>query len=132
MQDIAVNLVVAPQGKDFAKTNIKLVTDMVVKTILNNKDWDKVGKGLKLPLSDKIFHPYGTQQILPIRGMAEVTHKAKAGATTKTLVYVKNSNTEDTLLGKMDARRLGIIEVQVEGRSEEVQVPWVKQTKCMK
>ena len=61
--------------------------------------------------------------------MAEVTHKAKAGATTKTLVYVKNSNTEGSLLGKMDARRLGIIEVHVEGGSEEVQVPWVKQTK---
>ena len=57
MQGIAVNLAVAPQGRDFAKTNIKLVTDTVVKTILNNKDWDEVGKGLKLKPSDKRFHP---------------------------------------------------------------------------
>ena len=108
-----MNLAVAPQGKDFAKTNIKLVTDMVVKTILNNKDWDKVGKGLNLRPLDKRFRPYGTQQMLQIRGMAEVTLRAKAGATTKTVVYVNNSNTKDSLLGEMDAKRLGIIEVCV-------------------
>ena len=41
--------------------------------------------------------------------MPEVILWAKAGATTKTVVYVNNSNTEDSLMCEMDAMRLGIM-----------------------
>ena len=59
----------------------------------------------------------------------EVTLRAKAGLTTKTVVYVNNSNTENSLLNEMDAKRMGIIEVRVEGSSKEVKIHWEKQTK---
>ena len=60
--------------------------------------------------------------------MGEVTLRAKAGLTTKTVVYVNNSNTENSLLNKMDAKRLSIIEVCVERSSKEVKINWLKQT----
>ena len=84
---------------------------------------------VKLQPLDKRFHPYGTRQALSIRGMGEVTLRAKAGLTTKTVVYVNNSNTENSLLNEMDAKRMGIIEVRVEGSSKEVKIHWEKQTK---
>ena len=68
---------------------------------------------VKLQPSDKRFQLYGTRQALSIRGMGEVTLRAKAGLTTKTVVYVNISNTDNSLLNKMDARRLGIIEVRI-------------------
>ena len=37
-------------------------------------------------------------------------------------VYVNDSETEESLLGEKDAERLGIIQVQVRGGSEAVEV----------
>ena len=100
VQGIAVNLAGAPRGREFTKSSIKLVRAMgVQKTILNNKDGNMVGKWFKLRPLDKRFHPYGTRQTLPIRGMTKVTLWAKAGV------------------------------MRVEGICEEVEVRQVKQTK---
>ena len=66
------------------------------------------------------FRPYGTDGQLPIRGRAKVQLKAKAGATITTYVFLNDSDRDSSLLGKEDAVRLGIVEVNLAGAASEV------------
>ena len=103
-------------------TTIKLATDTGVrKTILSRTDWEKIKPGCKLIGTKLNFRPYGTKVRLPILGRAKVQLQAQAGATTTTYVYVNDDDKDSSLLGEKDALRLGIIRINLEGASEEVE-----------
>ena len=72
------------------------------------------------------FRPWGTDQKLPVRGRAKVQLRAQAGATITTYIYINDDDRDDSLLGKSDAIRLGIVKLNLEGDSEEVVVNRVK------
>ena len=65
------------------------------------------------------FRPYGTSVRLPVMGKVKVTLKARAGAKINTTVYVVKDQ-EESLLGKKDGRRLGIITIDPEGLEEAI------------
>ena len=60
------------------------------------------------------FRPYGTAATLPVMGKATVRLRARAGATIKTTVFVNNGK-ENSLLGKSDAVRLGVVVIDIRG-----------------
>ena len=129
VQGIRVTLAAAACGKELTEARFRPLTDMGVwRTIINKKDWQKVGDGAKFRPTMLKFRPYGTRQFLPILGQAKLTLQAEVGATIDREVYVNNSKTEESLLGE-DAEQLGIIQVQVQGGSEAVEVRRVRQNK---
>ena len=65
--------------------------------------------------TSKGFRPYGTAYKLPIIGRAHVTLTAEAGAKISTWVYVVKDKKEQSLLGKDDGERLGIIKAESQG-----------------
>ena len=65
------------------------------------------------------FRPYGTSYTLPVLGKAKVVLKCRAGAKVNTMVYVMRGQSE-SLLGKLDGQKLGIISIVPEGVAEEV------------
>ena len=66
------------------------------------------------------FRPYGTAYHLPIKGKAKVTPQAENGAEIETWIYVVNDKNEQSLLGKADAIRLGIVQLNLNGAETEV------------
>ena len=103
------------------EVSIRPVTDTgVKKTILCKSDWNKISKyGQVLKTSTK-FSPYGTSIQLPIQGKAKVWLRAQAGAVIATHVYINDDDSENSLLGKKDAQRLGIVKINLRGSREEV------------
>ena len=94
----------------------------VSKSLVSEKDWNKLTtKSSKLRLmKNRInFRPYGTDYTLPVVGKAKVTLKCRAGARINTTVYVV-SGQEESLLGKKDGQRLGIISISPDGLAEKV------------
>ena len=57
---------------------------------------------------------------LPIIGRAHVELTAEAGARIRTWVYVVKDKKEQSLLGKNDGERLGIIKLNPQGATAEV------------
>ena len=70
--------------------------------------------------TSKGFRPYGTAYKLPIIGQAHVTLTAEAGASITTWVYIVKDHKEQSLLGKGDGERLGIIKLNPKGAAAEV------------
>ena len=94
----------------------------VSKTLLAETDWLRMKKkspNLKLRKNMIKFRPYGTSVRLPVMGKAKVVLKARAGAKINTTVYVVKDQ-EESLLGKKDGRRLGIITIDPEGLEEAI------------
>ena len=54
-------------------------------------------------------------------GRADVMLQARAGATIRTTVYVNNNSTDNSLLGKKDTLRLGIVSMNTRGQEREVE-----------
>ena len=95
-------------------TMMNLATDTgVSKTVLNRPDWVKVRSGCKFVKTSKRFRPYGTAYHLPIKGKSEVYLTSENGARIKTWVYVNDDPREQSLLGERDARRLGIVHLNL-------------------
>ena len=129
-QGIRVTLAAAALGREVTGARFRPLTDTGVRrTIINMKDWRKVGEGAKIRPTTLKFRPYGTRHFLPILGRAKMTLQAEAGATINTEVYVNDSETEESLLGEKDAERLGIIQVRIRGGSEAVEVRRVRQNR---
>ena len=119
---IQAKLVAQGISKDGPKGDLSLATDTgISKTVLNRIDWAKIKDGCKFVKTSKRFRPYGTQYHLPIKGKAFVELTAENGATIDTWVYVNNDPKEQSLLGERDARRLGIVKLNVKGEKEAVQ-----------
>ena len=70
--------------------------------------------------TSKRFRPYGTHYHLPIKGKALVTLTAERGASVSTWVYVNDDAKEQSLLGELDARKLGIVKLNLKGEAEAV------------
>ena len=70
--------------------------------------------------TSKRFRPYGTAYHLPIKGKAKVTLQAENSAEIETWIYVVNDKNEQSLLGKADAIRLGIVQLILKGAETEV------------
>ena len=88
--------------------------------MINRPDWVKVRSGCKFVKTSKRFRPYGTAYHLPIKGKSEVYLTSENGARIKTWVYVNDDPREQSLLGERDARRLGIVHLNLKGAEKEV------------
>ena len=100
---------------------LDLITDTgISKTLLNSTDWHQIKNSCKFVKTSKRFRPYGTTYHLPIKGKAKVILKSMNGAQIETWVYVVDDKKEQSLLGKEDAMRLGIVTIQLNGAKEEV------------
>ena len=111
----------AAMEDDSHECSIKPITDTgVKKTILCKSDWAKIAKYGQVLKTSTRFRPYGTSVQLPIRGKAKVYLKAQAGAVIATYVYISEDDSETSLLGKHDAERLGIVQINSRGSREEV------------
>ena len=100
---------------------MKLITDSgVSKTLINFNDWLAIKSQTELVRTSKGFRPYGTAYKLPIIGRAHVTLTAEAGASITTWVYIVKDRKEQSLLGKGDGERLGIIKLNPKGAAAEV------------
>ena len=105
----------------------------VKRNLVNWTDWKKIS-GTATPVhTSRRFVPYGVKKELPVRAKAQVTLKAARGARVETEVFIVESNEVETLLGRDDALRLGIIQLCPEGqkKAKEVweQVAWLKLSK---
>ena len=111
---------------------MNMATDTGVnKTIMNYKDFEKIKKSCGIVKTSKKFRPYGTPVSLNILGKAKVTMKAEAGAEISTWIYIHKSNTEKSLLGERDARRLGIVTLNLKGSTEEIELDDEESVKCI-
>ena len=72
--------------------------------------------------TSKRFRPYGTSYHLPIKGKAKVAVTCENGASITTWVCVNDDPKEQSLLGKADVRRLGIVHLNPKGAEKEVEL----------
>ena len=96
----------------------------VTKTLLAEEDWEKLktkNGSIKLKKNRIKFKPYGTNIVLPVIGRAKVVLQCQAGAEVKTMVYVVRDQKE-SLLGRRDGQKLGIIMIKPEGKAAEQQI----------
>ena len=95
----------------------------VRKTLISELIWKKmqkkeVGQSLKLKKCNTKFRPYGTREYLPVMGRSKCKMQAEAGATINTMVYVLKGQ-EQPLLGLADAKRLGILTMDMKGAAQK-------------
>ena len=105
-----------------AKLGVRWTADSgVSRSLLSEEDWSRwkaKNPALKLRENRTNFRPYGTSYTLPMLGKAKVVLKSRAGAKVDTMVYVVRGQSE-SLLGKLDGQKLGIISIAPEGDTEE-------------
>ena len=124
--DSSITAKIEVQGMLPFNTNdktLEMSTDTgVKKTIVSYNDWQKIKRSCGIVKTSKKFRPYGTPLSLNILGKARVTMKAEAGAEIETWVYIHKSSSEKSLLGEKDARRLGIVILNLKGADKEVEL----------
>ena len=109
--------------KDDPKGDLSLATDTgISKTVLNLIDWAKIKEGCKVVKTSKRFRPYGTQYHLSIKGKALVELAAENGVTIDTWVYVNNHPKEQSILGKRNIRKIGVVKLNIKGEKEAVEL----------
>ena len=101
----------------------KWLADSGVKRTLmleaSSLEMNKENTGLVLNRTRVKFKPYGTQVILPVKGRCKVVLKNENGGSKNSMVYVVAGQPE-SLLGKMDAEALVILQINVKGGTAEV------------
>ena len=75
-------------------------------------------QGVKAVSTTRKSVGYGADTELPIRAMVKVTIQSKRGAVIQTCVYIMEDPEAESLLGRDDAIRLGIITLDLEGNSK--------------
>ena len=119
-------------GEGGNKAGLRWIADSGVnRSLVSEEHWNKLkdrNPSLKLRKTKINFRPYGTTYRLPVLGKAKVVLKCREGAKVNTTVYVIRGYSE-SLLGKRDGQKLGIIAIKPEGVAEEVRkiMPVVKQ-----
>ena len=122
-----VEMVMIDRGRQSSAKKVKLLVDSgVKKTLINEEIWKKMrkkagGQDLKLKKCETKFRPYGTKEYLPVMGRSKCRMKAEAGATIHSMVYVIRG-IEQPLLGKRDAQRMGIIQMNMKGAEQKVDI----------
>ena len=120
-QSILAKIHVTGPIDGFPTQAVDFATDTgISKTVVTRNDWFKIRESCKFVKTSKKFRPYGTHYHLPIKGKALVTMTAERGAAINTWVYVCDDAKEQSLLGEMDARRLGIVKLNLKGEVAEV------------
>ena len=115
-ENIIAKIKMAAMEGDSREVSIQPVTDTgVKKTILCKSDWDKIGRYGRVVKTDTKFRPYGTSVQLPILGKPKVYLRAQAGAVIATHIYISKVDNETSLLGKINAERLGIVKINLRG-----------------
>ena len=100
---------------------ISLATDTgISKTLLISCDSNRIKECCRFAKTSKRFRPHGTAYHLPIKGKAKITLQAENGAEIETWIYVVNNKNEQSLFGKADAIRLGIVQLNLKGAETEV------------
>ena len=94
----------------------------VKRNLLNRKDWLRVAGTTTATQTNKRFTPYGMNTQLPIHSKATVSLQAKNGAKVETEVFIVESEHVDSLLGRDDGIRLGIIKLCPEGQKRAKQI----------
>ena len=74
----------------------------------------QINQNLKLRRAKTVFRPYGTKYSLPVMGKMKVRLQCKAGAKSKSTMYVVRGK-QESLLGRVDCEKLGIITIKREG-----------------
>ena len=116
-----VKVTVKDKGTLAQTTQVKFLVDSGVnKTLISEKVWNVIRdrSGQKAPGLKRCttqFRPYGTKQYLPILGRSKCILQAQAGYSIQSMVYVVRGE-EQCLLGKEDAKKLGIIDLNMQGR----------------
>ena len=93
----------------------------ISKTLLNSCDWNKIEECCRFVKTSKRFRPYGTAYHLLIKVKAKVTLQARNGAEIETWICAVNDRNDQSLLGKADAIRLGIVQLNLRGRNGSCQ-----------
>ena len=73
----------------------------------------------ELEETQTMFRPYGTKQHLPVVGKITTTLTTISGAKVEAEVYVIDAPGIEPLLGDIDAKELGILIINKEGRNAE-------------
>ena len=113
-------------GSASRSADLKLVVDTGVnRTLIAEEMWLqlKPGKGLrkpKLKKARKRFIPYGTNQRLVCLGRSKVSLEVEAGARITTIAYVMRGTDSESLLGRVDAKKLGVVSIDLKGAGEVV------------
>ena len=103
-----------------------LIVSDVHKTLLSEKDWDKVKqmrgkKTAKLTACHTRFLPFGTNLKLPIMGRSKCSLKAACDRRISTVIYVVKGESQ-SLLGLEDGKALGVISINPDGQNMQEQV----------
>ena len=102
---------------------MELTVDSGVKrNLLNWQDWLKIEGTTKAVQTDRRFTPYGMKEELPVRAKAAVTLAARNGAKVETEVFIVESGEVDSLLGRDDGIRLGIIKLCPDGEKKAIEI----------
>ena len=86
------------------------------------------GRRPRLKKTKRKFVPFGKKEELTCLGRSKVKLRAVAGATIRSMVYVIR-DVEESLMGRLDALRLGLVTVRKEGAQEEQVARVDQQTK---
>ena len=105
------------------RQEIEFTVDSGVKrNLINWSDWLKISNTTTPCTTTRRFTPYGITDELPIKNKASVTMKAANGATVDTEVFIVESQEVDSLLGRDDGIRMGIIKLCPEGEKKAIKI----------
>ena len=106
------------------KTKVKWTTDSGVrKSLLSEKHFGLMlykNPEIKLRSTRTRFRPYSTKSMVPLLGCCNIKLRNEMGKAITTTVYV-TEHEKESLLGKEDAIKLGILKISPKGEPEDAQ-----------
>ena len=97
-------------------TSMKMRVDSgCKKTLIPEKDFRKLANTTRLFKSKVKLRPYGTKDLLKVKGRAKIELTTTSGATSEQLVYVIEGGYTEPLLGLEASLELGVLEIHPEG-----------------
>jgi hypothetical protein len=122
---VTMDIQAVDKGQHMERLEFKpLVDSGVHKTLISEADWKvmkKKNKSLRIKKCRVKFTPYQTKEGLQMLGRTKAILRAAGGATVNTIVYVVRGSGQ-SLLGLKDGENLGIIEINPEGKTDQVVV----------
>ena len=125
---LKVNFIPCKNGQDEIEmieveangTSLKMRVDSgCKKTLIPEKDFRKIAHTTRLYRSKVKLRPYGTKELLKVKGRAKIDLTTHSGATSEQLVYVIEGSHTEPLLGLEASLELGVIEIHPEGRKSD-------------
>ena len=94
----------------------------VKRNLINLNDWEKIATTTEARITTRRFMPYGVNKDLPVKSKAAVTIQARSGAKVETEMFIVESKEVESLLGRDDALRLGILKLCPEGEKRALEI----------